>query len=329
MKDLLTDDRDLRQRIAEEAQLPPAPSSGPVVRAFQFFLVPLLIVGICVLVYVVFNTVVADPRTAADWVKDLREGGPATRPYAALQLTQALRRMEVPDRSLTPDLIKAYRSTSDEIPQDRELRRYLCQALGFLRDPAAADLMLEVVSVELGRGEGRKGLEIAGAAMDALGAIKEPRTLPALVKLLDDPEDLVRKYAAFNAGAVAERATGDARTAAVEALRKALHDRRADVGWNAAFALAYFLGDRSGVETLRKMLDRKHLSGLIPREDPNAQELEARAIVTAANAAAKLKDESFLPGLRALTDDRVERNAEVRFVAHQAIRAIQDQKLEK
>jgi HEAT repeat protein len=303
-------------------QQPAATDASPVVRAFQFFLVPLIIVAVCVAVYVVLNLFVATPRTALDWAKDLKEGGRATRPYAALQLAQALRRMEVPDRALTPDLLATYRQTSDQVPEDRELRRYLCQCLGYLRDPAAVDLLFEVVRTE-------KSLEIRAAALDALGAIKEPRTLPELVKLLDDPEDLVRKYAAFNAGAVAEKADPAGRAAAVEGLKKALGDRRADVGWNAAFALAYFLGDRSGVETLRKMLDRKYLSGLIPREDPNAQELAARAIVTAANAAAKLKDESFLPGLRALVDDAVERNAEVRFVAHQAIRAIQDRKQEK
>ncbi len=315
----MTDDLELRKRIAEEAQLPSATAASPLVRAFQFFLVPLIIVAICVGVYVVLNVFVASPRSAADWVKDLKEGGRATRPYAALQLTQALRRMEHPDRSLTPDLIQAYRSTSDAVPEDRELRRYLCQALGFLRDPAAVDLMLEVLKNE-------KSLEIRAAAMDALGTIKDPRTLPELVKLLDDSEDLVRKCAAFNAGAVAERASAEARAAAVGALKKALGDPRADVGWNAAFALAFFLEDRSGVEILKKMLDRGYLAEKIGRGDPNVQELEARAIVTAINAAVRLKDESFIPLLKERTDDRKERNAEIRFVAHQAIQKIQEKK---
>ena len=45
--DPVTDDLELQKRIAEEAQLPSATAASPVVRAFQFFLVPLLIVAIC------------------------------------------------------------------------------------------------------------------------------------------------------------------------------------------------------------------------------------------------------------------------------------------
>jgi HEAT repeat protein len=313
----LTDERDLQKRIAEEAQLSPAAEAGPWVRSFQFFLVPLLIVAICVAVYVVLNVFVATPRSATDWAEDLKKGGRATRPYAALQLSQALRRMETPDRGLTPILLVAYRSTSDHIPEDRELRRYLCQCLGYLRDPAATELMLEVA-------EKGQSLELRAAALDALGTIKDPSSLQALVNFLDDPEDLVRKYAAHNAGAVAERASGEARAAAVEALRKALGDRRADVGWNAAFSLAFFLGDRSGADLLKRMLDRAYLAEKIGRDDPNCRELEARVIVTAASAAVKLKDESFLPLLRERADDGKEPNAEVRFLAHQAIRKIQE-----
>jgi HEAT repeat protein len=164
------------------------------------------------------------------------------------------------------------------------------------------------------------------AALDALGTIKDPRTLPDLVKLLDDREDLVRKYAAFNVGAVAEKAGGDARAGALEALKRKLSDPVADVTWNAAFALAYFLGDGSGTDTLKKMLDRKYLGERISRNDPNWDTLEARAVFTACNAAARLKDPSFLPLLKDLTDIQKERDADVRFAAHQAINQIQERK---
>src|SRR6185295_13269157 len=158
------------------------------------------------------------------------------------------------------------------------------------------------------------------------GTIKEPNTLPELVKLLDDPEPLVRKYAAFNAGAVAGKASGEKRTAALEGLKKKLADPVADVTWNAAFALAYFLGDGSGTDTLKKMLDRKYLGERINRNDPNWDTLEARAVFTACNAAAALKDASFIPLLKELTDTNKERDADVRFAAHQAINKIQEKK---
>jgi HEAT repeat protein len=312
----LTEDRELQKQIAEQAQVEPATSASPVVRAFQFFLVPLLIVAACVVIYTVLHWVVANPRTAAEWLKDVKEGGPNTRPHAALQLAQTLRRMEEPDRSLTRDVMEAYRATA---PAEDELRRYLVTCLGYLRDPLASDLLLDVATTS-------HHLETRAAALDALGTIKDPRTLPDLVKLLDDREDLVRKYAAFNVGAVAEKATGEARAGALEALKKKLSDPVADVTWNAAFALAYFLDDGSGTDTLKKMLDRKYLGERINRNDPNWDTLEARAMFTACNAAARLKDASFLPLLKELTDTQKERDADVRFAAHQAINKIQEKK---
>ena len=200
VRDPLTEDRELQKQIAEEAQVDNPTAATPVVRAFQFFLVPLLIVGACVLVYTVLNWVVANPRSAAEWLNDVKEGGPNTRPHAALQLVQALRRMEQPDRSLTPDILALFRNTPEETnPKEFNLHRYLATCLGYLRDPSACDLLLDAVSRYTNR-------ETRAAALDALGTIKEPRTLPPLVKLLDDSEGLVRKYAAFNVGAVAEKA---------------------------------------------------------------------------------------------------------------------------
>lgn len=316
MRESLTEDRELQKLIAEQAQVDSPAAASPAVRAFQFFLVPLLIVGACVVVYSVLNWVVANPRSADEWLKDVKEGGPNTRPHAALQLAQTLRRMETPDRGLTAGVMAAYRAST---PPEDELRRYLATCLGYLRDPLAVDLLLDVVKND-------RNLETRAAALDALGTIKDPRTLPDLVKLLDDREDLVRKYAAFNVGAVAEKTAGEVRAAAVGALRKRLGDGATDVTWNAAFALAYFLGDGTGTDTLKKMLDRKYLGERINRRDPNWETLEARAMFTACNAAARLRDESFLPILRELTDMSKERDSDVRFAAHQAIQKIQETK---
>ncbi|HZE95389.1 MAG TPA: HEAT repeat domain-containing protein [Planctomycetota bacterium] len=316
----MTEDRELQKQIAEEAQVDVPTAAGPVVRAFQFFLVPLLIVGACVLVYSILNWVVANPRSAQEWLVDVKEGGPNTRHHALIQLSQTIRRMDPPDQTLTPELIALFRATpEDPDPNNFNLHKYLASCMGYLRDPRACDLLLEAITKY-------KSSETRAAAMDALGTIKDPRTLPDLVKLLDDSEPLVRKYAAFNAGAVAEKATGEARASAQAALKKALADPASDVTWNTAFALAYFLGDGSGTDTLKKMLDRKYLGERINRNDPNWDMLEARAMFTACNAAARLKDESFLPLLKELTDIQKERDADVRFAAHQAIHKIQEKK---
>ncbi len=312
------DDLELRKKIAAEAQTAPATAATPGVRAFQFFLVPLLIVGVCVLLYAFLAYVVGHPRSPQDWLQDIREGGPNTRNHATLKLVESIRRMDPPDTSITPEIISLFRQISADDPergQKINMRAYLASCLGSLKDPRACDLL-----VEAARSDPR--IDTRAACIDALGAIKAPSTLPELVKLLDDGEGAIRKYAAFNAGAVAEKAGGEAREGAAAALRGRLADPQPDVGWNAAFALAYFLGDRSGTDTLKKMLDRKYLGEVI-RNDPRALELAGRAIGIACQAAARLKDESFLPALKRLTDDRNEPDPNVRFIAHKAIHEIE------
>jgi HEAT repeat protein len=306
----LTDDRELHKQIAEEAQLGGADTSAGV-RAFQFFLVPLAIVAVCIMIYWGLSHVVANPRKPDEWLKDVKEGGLNTRPHAALKLVEALRRAETPDRSLTPGILDLFRSTKAD---EEVLRKTLLNCLGVLGDPRASEFLADIAVKE-------GNLEERAAALDALGAIKDPGTLPMLVKLLDDPNAVVRKYAAFNAGAVAGR-TGDA--GVLEPLRARLKDASPDVGWNAAFALAYFLRDASGTDTLKKMLDRSYLAGTIPAGDPNRDLLAARAMVTACNAATALADRSFLPLLRKIIDPSTEPDADVRFIANQAIHKIED-----
>jgi HEAT repeat protein len=313
----LTDDLELRKRIAADAQTE-ATAATPGVRAFQFFLVPLIIVGACVAVYALFSFIVVSPRTARDWLDDLRAGGPGTRYHAALQLAQSIRRMDKPDWSLTTDLIvllKAASSNEDGGPLKTEInmRSYLANCLGSLRDPRACGPLLEVLRTD-------PNIQTRAACLEALGAIKDPSTIPDLVKLLDDADPVVRKYAALNVGAVAEKA-GD--RSVIEPLKALLSDGQSDVGWNAALALGYFLGDSSGNDTLKKMLDRKYLSERIRKDDPHVETLVSQALVNACNAAAKLKDPGFLPALQTLTNDKAEPNPDVRFIAHKAIAVIQ------
>lgn len=307
------EDLELQKRIAAQAQLDSATAATPAVQAFQFFLVPLLIVGACVGVYLLLGYLVAHPSSPKELLEDLRHGGRSTRYHASLELAQALRRMdhESPDRTLTPGLLEVYRTSGQGAEEDK-IRQFVARCLGFLRDTRASELLAA---------EAKKDQEVETrvACLDALGDIKDPSTLPALLELLDDTNPIVRKYAAFNAGAVAGEA-GD-RGAALEALRAKLTDPVPDVTWNVAFALAYFLGDRAGNDILKKMLDRKYLEGVIG-DDPKVDDLTMHALLMACNATAKLGDGEFVPFLEARTDTGREPSPEVRYAAHQAINAI-------
>jgi HEAT repeat protein len=280
--------------------------------------VPLIIVAACVAVYAVFAFVVIHPRSASEWLVDLQSGGPSTRYHAALQLAQAIRRMKTPDPKLAQEVIKLFEAASSHEGQgvlktEINMKAYLANCLGVLGDVRASGPLLATVRSD-------PDVQTRAACLEAVGAIKDPSTIPDLVKFLDDPDGVVRKYAALNLGAVAAKAQD---RSVVEPLRKLLSDPLPDVGWNAALALGYFLGDPSGNDTLKKMLDRKYLAERIRRDDPQVESLTAQVLVNASNAAAKLKDPSFLPSLRALTDDKVEPNPDVRFIAHKAIAMIE------
>ena len=298
----MTDDLKIRQKIAEEAQVSSATDASPAVRAFQFFLVPLLIVAGCVIVYAGFGVVMGTPRTAADWLEDIKSGGPSTRRHAALRMVQALRRQEKPDPGLVPKIIAVFEKTDTS---EEALRAALASSLGFLRDPRGSDLLVETAKNDPSR-------EVRVKCLDALGAIRDPETLSALVEFVDNKDPVVRKYAVFNLGSVASESKDPA---AIAALKRKLDDPRADVTWNAALALAVFLEDGSGSGTLKMMLDREYLERTIGK-DEFARDLARHAMLMACTAAVRLKDPSFVPVLENLA--KIEPDGDVRHAAQQA-----------
>jgi HEAT repeat protein len=91
--------------------------------------------------------------------------------------------------------------------------------------------------------------KVRGAVAGALGRIGVEEAVPALVDLLSDENEIVRKSAAFGLGRTASKTreececddaiSGREWTAAVDALSRALGDRYYAVRYNAAAALAY------------------------------------------------------------------------------------------
>src|ERR1700752_981347 len=77
--------------------------------AVQFFLIPLVVVGIAVLLYLGFRSLVADERNPQQYLAEIRYGG-TDRPWpAAYELSQLMADPKVrADKTLGPELVKAF-----------------------------------------------------------------------------------------------------------------------------------------------------------------------------------------------------------------------------
>src|SRR6185295_13903856 len=91
--------------------------------AVQFFLIPLAVVGIAVLVYVGFRSLVTDQRTAQEYLAEIRAGGMARQWPAAFELSRLMDDPAVrSDKSLAVALVKAFDESKDGDPR---VRKYL------------------------------------------------------------------------------------------------------------------------------------------------------------------------------------------------------------
>ena len=101
--------------------------------AVQFFLVPLTVVGVTVLLYVGFRSLVADARTPRDYITEVRVGGTNRQWPAAYELSRLMDDPKVrADRGLARELVKAFDETRDGDPR---VRKYLALAIGRLEPP--------------------------------------------------------------------------------------------------------------------------------------------------------------------------------------------------
>jgi len=306
-------DRAARQDIAEQAAAEKAIGGTIFTRAFQFFLVPLLIVGACVGVYALFTVTLTDQRTPADWVRELKESGPVARKHAAAQLAAELRRQvreKKVDATLVGPILSVFESLKAKDGDTRQTRALLARCLGLLGDTRATPAILEVLREE-------DVPEMKAACIDALGALRDPEAAPDLIKLLDHSSSIVRKYATFTLGSLAapmKAGEPPSLPAALEPLKTRLRDARPEVQWNAAFVLAFYLRDASGAPVLRRMLDRKHVTEVVTSsyKEPggvgdetaaNAPAIIAHVMQMGCQGVAALGDRSFEEVLRGLAKD--------------------------
>ncbi len=262
------------------------------------FLVPLLVVLLCVGIFIGFGWIAYDRQDVSDYLNDLRSSWKPRRAQAAYELSKIL----IAD----PEALEEAPAARSELrrlfveSEDAEIRRYLGLVLGYTRDPEA----VPVLTGALDGADPTTRIYL----LWSLGAIGDPRAGPALLEALADADGGVRKTAAFALGEL-----GD--PAAVPALLPALEDAVADVRWNAALAVSR-LGSDAGVPVLEQMLDR----GLTSKVEGITAEQQQETMIGAIRALAAVRGREALPLLAELESG--DPSLKVRQAAIEARKAI-------
>jgi HEAT repeat protein len=274
--------------------------------AVQFFLIPLAVVGITVLIYVGFRSLLTEGHTAQDYLAEVRDGGTDRRWPAAYELSRQMADPKVrADRSLSVALVKAFEGAKDDDPR---VRRYLALAIGQMDPPlpeqAVTDLTAALSDPD---SEARIG------AVWALGSSGDPAVVPKIAPLYASDDAGIRKMVVYALGAL----PGDAPLAT---LRSALQDAAPDVRWNAAVGLARH-GSRDGVSVIRQMLDRPYVESAVKRDVRQDEDEDpiADVMITGIRAAGALKDDTLRSLVQGLSQQ--DRSMKVRAAALEALKA--------
>jgi HEAT repeat protein len=275
--------------------------------AVQFFLIPLVVVGIAITVYVGLRSLLANDRSATDYLAEVRNGSSDRRWPAAYELSRMMSDPKVrADRTLGPALVKAFEAAQNDDPR---VKRYLALAIGRMDPPLPAEAVVDLTkTLDAADGETRI------SAIWALGSSGDPSVVPTLVPLYDSPDQGIRKMVVYALGAL----PGDAQ---IPTLRKALQDEQPDVRWNAAVALAR-KGRHEGVNVLRQMLDRQYVEQTVKRDvrQDEDQDPIADVMIGGLRAAAMLKDDALKPSVTTLSQQ--DRSMRVRQAALEALKVM-------
>jgi len=270
----------------------------------QFFVVPAIVVAVCVGIFFFFAWLVSDEKTGVDYLNEIRAGSESRRWQAAFELSKIITMQSEKERmeALVPEMIAAFEQAEND---DERVRHYLALSLGHLADPMAVPVLIDALDDD--------DPSTRLYASWALGNIGDRRAVPGLIARASDDDPGVRKIAVYALGPIGDET-------AIPRLQVALSDPVRDVSWNAAIALA-LLGDTSGESQLLQMLDRDFLAGILDMDE--AQRLLATE--SAIKASALVGGEALLTQLRIVADEHP--NLAIRQAALEALQA--PQKIEK
>jgi HEAT repeat protein len=275
--------------------------------AVQFFLIPLAVVGMAVLLYSGFRSLLADDRTPQDYLAEVRSrsGGSNRRWPAAYELSRLMNDAGVRgDRTLAPALVAAFDEAKDDDPR---IRQYLALAIGRLDPPLPATAVASLTNALQDPDS-----EARITAIWALGSSSDPQVAETLQPLYESSDKGIRKMVVYALGAL----PGDRQ---ITTLQTALEDSEPDVRWNAAVALARH-DRREGVPVLKQMLDRAYVEQAVNRGVAQNEDLDpvADVMISGLRAAAVLRDDRLRTSIEGLSLQ--DRSMKVRQAALEALK---------
>jgi len=239
-----------------------------------------------------------EPRTAQDYLHDVKIGGTTKRWQGAFELSKILANPKMIPREerFVNDLISTFDYSEKE--RDDRIRIYLALAMGRTKDMRYAATLEKTLKAE--------NDEILAAVIYSLGLINSPTSLEQLLHMFEHESARVRHQAVVALGNYDEDQVQTV-------LKQALHDPEPNVRWDAAIALAK-QKDNSGRRILLDLMDRKYLDSF-----PNIDAVEQNQALIAAIRASRdiLNDE-----LRQVLTDLMENdlNMKVRQAARNTLK---------
>jgi HEAT repeat protein len=313
-------------KLVEREDAPRNPLAAAPALAVQFFLIPLVVVGVTVLVYVGFRSMLTEERTPAEYLTEVRYGGWSRQWPAAYELSRLMEDPKVrADRSLVPELVKAFDEAREGDPR---IRRYLALAIGRVEPPLpkeAIDVLVKALDEPgtqwtpdiVSRINGWAEIDINEARIMtiwALGSSGDASVVARLVPLYDSSDAGIRKMVVYALGAL----PGEAQ---LPTLTQALKDDAADVRWNAAVALARH-DSAEGVPVLKEMLDRAFVEQTVKRDVRQYEDQDpvADVMISGLRAAAALNDPTLKASVEGLSQQ--DRSLRVRQAALEALKTM-------
>jgi HEAT repeat protein len=266
------------KEVSAEQLLPPVePPSAQFL--LQLFVVPAVIVGCVVLLWLGIETLARsgeqDPaaivrglrssnQTRFQQAKDLADMLRTPERYAALQSSRELAQGVA---GYLDELIDAGDKTDAEVT----MRYILVSVLGEMQVDDGLPALIKAARLDPERDVRRKALGAIAVLADSLGRLEPPQYLAsdelvaALAELARDKDELIRSEAAFAIGVVASAPDADSRLD--EALRELADDPYTDARFNAAAALAR-IGSPLAPAAVAEMFDLEALASSIRGEKP-------------------------------------------------------------